>query len=448
MKRHRDQEGSTLLIVLGVVATLAIMATALVALTGNVMSNTMTNRVNITAFSACESAIDTTMLQLGNSWPDTSAHQYKAWSAQTPTSPTPSPIPSFVSAMTSQNVEWPSPRPTTLGPAINVWVYDNIDGGTTGWVSPYSATNPPPWDANGDALLYVVSQACVGERRSRVQVQVTRPQGGIDFPRGTDLWCGGNMTDTGTDYTDHNLKIGDVFTAAETPAGQVVYNKDATSGPTAVRSYIQGTITATGSTPANNYVNLTDFPPVVTTPSSTEGGVSTWKSLEQIFSTSLVQRCIAKAKADGTYYTSQPPPGNMSGFLVIDLSNGNPSYTVPAGTKITITNTTGTSVNTKEAPGVLLVLGGPPGTLTSNLTCTMTGASTYYGVVYTTGNFQSSAAGTDPHIRGAVFVQGNVTFLGKDHFYYHDDCIQNLGLAFSLTCKQVPGTWREVKPLP
>ena len=202
-------------------------------------------------------------------------------------------------------------------------------------------------------------------------------------------------------------------------------------------------------TAAPDYDNLSDYPPVVTLPSSTEGGVSTWKSLESIFSTSLVQRCIAKAKADGTYYTTQPPVGSMSGFVVIDLSNGSPTYTVPANTKITITSTV-TPVNSETVPGVLIVLGGPPGTVTPNLTCTMTGATTYYGVVYTTGNFQSSAAGTDPHIRGAVFVQGNVTFLGKDHFYYNDNCITGLDnmLEYTPTAKQVEGTWREVKPLP
>ena len=429
MKRHRDQEGSTLLLVIGIVATLAIMATTLVALTGNVMSNTRTNRVNITAFSACESAIDTTMLQLASSWPDTSVKQYKSWSTQTPTSPTPSPIPSFVSAMKSKNVEWPSPRPTTLGPAINVWVYDNIDGGTTGWVSPYTATNPPPWDANGDALLYVVSQACVGERRARVQVEVTRPQGGIDFPRGVDLWCGGNLQDNGTNYTDNNLKVSDVLPPL---------NKTAESGPTAIRAYIKGTLTLGSGTvpPAYNY--LSDMPPVVTRPADAD-----WKDIEQIFPASLVQRVVAAAKAAGTYYTAAsgpngPPAGSMAGFLVVDPSDGG-TKVVPPGTTVNLSS--GATVNSLAAPGVLLILGGP------NVTTTMTGGSTYYGVFYTEGNFTSNVAGDSPHIRGAVFIKGNCKFAGKDHFYYHDNCIKNLGLQFSLTCKQVPGTWREIRPL-
>jgi len=434
MKRHRDQTGSTLLMVIGIVAALAICATTLVALTGNVMSNTATNRVNITAFSACESAIDTTMLQLGNVWPDTSAHQYKAWSAQTPTSPTPSPIPSFVSAMTSKNVEWPSPRPTALGPAINVWVYDNPEvTPVAGWPAGYSYNGTtlatlPPWDANGDALLYVVSQACVGERRARVQVEVTRPQGGIDFPRGVDLWCGGNLQDNGANYTDNNLKVSDVSTIPP-----VTLDKTATSGPMAIRAYIGGTLTLGSGTVPPAYDNLSDYPPVVTRPADAD-----WKDIEQIFPASLVNRIITAAKAQGTYYTTSPPSGaGMAGFLVVDPSDGG-TKTVPPGTTINLAS--GTTVNSLAAPGVLLILGGP------NVTTTMTGGSTYYGVFYTTGNFTSNVAGDSPHIRGAVFIKGNCTFAGKDHFYYHDNCIINLGLQFSLTCKQVPGTWREIKP--
>jgi len=443
MKHHRDQKGSTLILVLGIVAALAIMATALVTLTSNVMSNTMTNRVSITAFNACESAINTTMLQLGDSWPDSSAKQYTPWSLQTPSpSSSPSPIPAFVSAMKSKNVEWPSPKPTALGPAINVWVYDNIEGGTAGWVSPYNAANPPPWDANADALLYVASQACVGERRARVQVEVTKPQDSIDFPRGTDLWCGGNLLDNGSEYSDSNLKV----TYAAPPL-----DKTATSGPNAIRAYIQGTITATGSTYANHYANLTDYPPVVTTPSTVESGVSVWKSLEEIFSASLVSRIVAKAKADGTYYTTATPPAGMSGFLVIDLTNGGTVTPLP-GTVVALQNDNNPehgAINSVGSPGVILVLGStypyPP---SPNVTVTMTGGTEYFGVMYTTGNFSSNASGDSPHIRGAVFVQGNVNFKGKDHFYYNDNCIQALGLVFTLTCKQVTGTWREVKPQP
>jgi len=440
MKRQCDQKGSTLLMVLGIVAALAIMATTLVALTSNVMSNTATNHVNISAFTACENGIDTTMMELGNTWPDTSAHQYKAWSARTP-----NPIPSFVSAMTDKNVEWPSPSPTTLGPAINVWVYDNPDlVPVGGWPAGYSynsttLTTLPPWDANGDGLLYVVSQACVGDRRTRVQVKVERSQGGIDFPRGVDLWCGGNLQDNGANYTDNNLKVSDV---------QPPLNKTATSGPTAIRAYIGGTLTLGAGTVPPAYDNLSDFPPVVTTPSSTENGVSTWPAsgLQSLFSTSLVQRCVAKAKADGTYYTTATPPAGMGGFLVIDLTNGG-TVTPPPGTVVSLSSGPG-NINSLASPGVILVLGSPPPYGPSpDVTVKMTGSGgTYYGVLYSTGNFTSNVAGDSPHIRGAVFVQGNVTFAGKDHFYYHDNCIHNLGLALSHNCTQVPGTWRETKP--
>jgi hypothetical protein len=437
MKRHRDQTGSTLLMVIGIVAALAICATTLVALTGNVMSNTATNRVNITAFSVCESAIDTTMLQIANSWP-TSAHQYQAWSAQTP-----SPIPSFVSAMTSKKVEWPSPRPTTLGQPIDVWVYDDDQSG-----GGYNLDTSPHFDANSNDVVWVVSQACVGDRRARVQVQVRRPRTGISFPRGTDLYCGGNLTDNGANYTDNNLKVSDV--SAEPTEDGIILDKNATSGPTAIRAYIKGTLTLGSGTVPPAYDNLSDYPPVVTTPTRTENGLSTWPQdgIQTIFPTSLVQRCVAAAKAQGTYYTTPTPPAGMSGFLVIDLTNGG-TVTPPPGTVVSLSSGSG-NINSLASPGVILVLGSqPPYGPSPNVTVKMTGSGgTYYGVFYTTGNFTSNAASDSPHIRGAVFVLGDITFAGKDHFYYHDNCIQTLSKEFSLTSKQEPSTWREIKPLP
>ena len=440
MKRHRNEKGSTLLLVLGIVAALAICATTLVALTGNVMSNTATNRVNITAFNACESAINTTMLQLGVSWPNTYATRYIAWGDRTP-----SPIESFRSAMTTQGVEWPSPTPTTLGPAINVRVYDDPEVTPAGgWPSPYSATNPPPWDANANAsspdraFLYIVAQACVGDRRARIQVKVERTAGGLPLQRGTDLWCGGDLHDTGAEWLDDNLKATDV---------QPPLDKTATSGPNAVRAYIAGTLYLSPGETLLNKGGLTDNPPVVTTPSSMEDGVSTWKALDEVFATELVQRAVSKAKAEGTYYTTATPPAGMSGFLVIDLWNYDTQQPPAPGTTVSLSSGPG-NINSVVAPGVIVVLGSPPPYGPSpNVTVTMTGSGgTYYGVVYTTGNFTSNVAGDSPHIRGAVYVQGNVNFAGKDHFYYEDRCIIPLGLALSHNCTQVPGTWRETKP--
>ena len=70
MARLRDQQGATLVLIIGVIAALAILAAAMVALTANVQHNTATHRTQSKAFNVAEAGLDAGQAALWVNWPD------------------------------------------------------------------------------------------------------------------------------------------------------------------------------------------------------------------------------------------------------------------------------------------------------------------------------------------------------------------------------------------
>ena len=70
MKRYRRQAGSSLIMLIGVIAALAIMGATLVVLTGNVQSNTYNDRMKAKASSVTEAGLDVGMYELSAKWPE------------------------------------------------------------------------------------------------------------------------------------------------------------------------------------------------------------------------------------------------------------------------------------------------------------------------------------------------------------------------------------------
>ena len=69
--RHRlaDQSGSTLLLIVGVVATLAVLSATLVMVTLNTQGATAANRTQVQAFDVAEAGLDSAVAGVGSSWP-------------------------------------------------------------------------------------------------------------------------------------------------------------------------------------------------------------------------------------------------------------------------------------------------------------------------------------------------------------------------------------------
>ena len=181
MKRtHAREQGSGLVLVIGVVAALAIMAGALVMLTVNVQHNTSSDRLRVKAFNVAEAAVDTAMYDLSAAWPETSGTG-PAFDATWQTT--------FRAGF--DPTEFPTPR---TGEFVAVDYYDN---------QPVVDTSIK-WDKGqtGDAgvpddKMWLVAQAGVGRKATRIQVLVERTYAGLTLPRGIALCAGGSLLSNG-----------------------------------------------------------------------------------------------------------------------------------------------------------------------------------------------------------------------------------------------------------
>ena len=184
MYRKDYQRGSSLVMLIGIIAALAIMATTLVALTANVHHNTYADRMEVKADAITEAALDVGMSDLSATWPDTDG-----------SGPT-------LDATAFRNMFTPSqfPAPEGGGTFAQYAYFDNppYSGG-------YSAANPPAYDMNHDSQMYLVAQAGVGPGEARIQslVRVTYFQ--ADFPRGVAVFTGADCSATAAATTPRSL---------------------------------------------------------------------------------------------------------------------------------------------------------------------------------------------------------------------------------------------------
>ena len=78
MRRASSQTGAGLVMVIGIVAALAILASSLVILVINAQSNTLTDRNRSKSFNVAEAAVERAMYDLSRGWPTTSAVAFEA----------------------------------------------------------------------------------------------------------------------------------------------------------------------------------------------------------------------------------------------------------------------------------------------------------------------------------------------------------------------------------
>ena len=389
----RSQRGAGLILIIGVIAALGILAMSLVALTANVQHNTATDRSRAKAFNVAEAAVDVSMYGLNAKWPKTSGAgpDFAATAWQT----------SFRGQFAT--TEFPNPN---SGQFVVVEYYDNqptIDK-TIKWDKgqPGNATLP-------DSKMYVEAQAGVGPKKTRIRVLVERIPYTTNLPRGVALCAGGNLYSNGG---GNNPKI-----YVEVPPPDDVVPGGVTS------VHVRGTIEAQ---------SVTQTPPIAKFEGTT--GPTAAKKPSEVFSPTLVEGLTQLAKDHGRYFTSGAaaeaspvdpdwsPAGGISGLCVIDSAAG---YSIRG------------DYNSEAQPGILLILGG--GDLDYG------GGGDYYGVIYVTGQVQKGHGKYAVH--GMVVVDSHQDMRGTTDIFYNDNCIANLANRFSLTVKQVPNTWREIRPI-
>jgi len=397
MNRLRSERGSGLILVIGVIATLAVLAASIVILTSNVQHNTYSDRMRAKAFNVTEAAVDAGMYGLNASWPKASGTG-PDFAATT-----------WTVAFRSEfdTAEFPDPD---AGQFVAVEYYDNqatIDKNIK-WDQgqPGNATLP-------DNKMYVEAQAGVGPKAARIRVLVERIPYTTNFPRGIAVCAGGDLYSNGG---GNNPKI-----YVEVPPPEDVVPGGVTS------IHIGGMIEAD---------DVSQSPPIV----QFEGDAGDDPlSPDEVFTPKLVEGLWLLARDNGRLFTSAAeadaspvdpdwaPQGGISGLCVID-ETGNPS---PEGYQIR------GDYNSEAQPGIFMLLGGGD--------FDYGGGGDYYGVVYVEGQVLKGHGVYGVH--GMIVIDTDDDMRGTTDVFYNDNCIANLLNRFSLTVKQVPNTWREIQPL-
>jgi len=159
MKRLQSEGGSTLILVVGVVATLAILSSAMVALAVNVQHNTMTDRMQTTAFTVAEAGVDTMQSVLWRTWPSTQALRD---GLQVPTS--------------------------VAGGSLTWAVYDD-DG-----LTPPGIRRTYTFDQNLNGVVWIESRGVYGQRAAKVMVCVRQVPTSLNILGNVAIYTQSDMT--------------------------------------------------------------------------------------------------------------------------------------------------------------------------------------------------------------------------------------------------------------
>jgi hypothetical protein len=387
MRRGSSQAGAGLVMVIGVIAALAIMGTTLVAVTGNVQSNTAAERTRSKAFDVAEGALDYYMSQLARAWPK-----------GTTTAPTFDATAFRALSVYATAAEYPNPA-SGLGPFASVAIYDDDQtvGGTPN--VGYNPATSPHSDANNNKMVWLVARGATGAQASSIQAKVNRNPVNTSFPTGIVVYAGGNLTSNGG---GNNPKI--VIEKADTGVnGMVKGSIDTTTVFQTGIGVVQGNV------------------------------VPTFDSLYGQVISNVVE--LSQTLDPSRYFdTTQGAtiPSDISGICVIR---------VPDGSTVSIGNN-GT-INSLTSPGILIILG-PEGGSGNAIEVDMGGNCDFWGVLLTEGRFKSSH-GT-PIIHGMVACASNLDMKGTPDIAYNSDVIANLAAPWTLTVNLVPNTWREIRP--
>jgi hypothetical protein len=304
MSRFRRQDGSTLILIIGVIATLAILAAAMVALSANVQKNTSTTRTQSKAFNVAEAGLDAGQAALWANWPADAAT-----GAAIGVDPT-----TFKAQF--DGAEFPAPN---AGAFVDVEFFDDD-----------AADNQPPpvnpgmntaynYDKNANGYMWIVSRGATGTRAAKVQAMVRKVTFDMLIKEGVALFTEGNLSTKGT-------------------GNQPVIGLDPPA--TAASVYALGGWNGNGNT-------------------EMEGGISlnpdTTTTLNDVFPDDTLAYLIDAATAAGKYYETQadiPAAAWESDPRIIVVDHGG------VDAKNFPNTDGGSTVWTEDHPGVLIVLGG------------------------------------------------------------------------------------------
>ena len=414
MSRMRGQQGSALVLIIGVVAALAVLASSLVLLTVNVAGNTSRDRGRAKAFNVTEALIDHALSRVGQKWPGPSSADMTFTGSE---------MTDFVGRFDSSEF---------ATPVVSITYFDNqnmngdYDMNGDPVINFLDAAVPgSAKDANNDGLICIEAQAQVGKQKARIQVVARKRMLETGVPHGIavatdgDIYSNNQKTPIGA--TPPNGYMGD-FTGLTIKAG--------------------GTIDPTSYDPPF-------FPP----PDSVQPGVQ--GATDSVITPAIRQSIIDAAKMAGTWY-SDIASEQAAWAKPIPDANTNPTAfewlvvietlsSVPLNGNVDLN---GTGVGVNKMPGILVVIGphtmypDEPSKADVSGGIDIGGTANYFGLVYTDGPI--TGVGT-MNIIGMAVAKGSVDFKGNRRIDYNDNVIANLKQVVQVGAQIVPDTWRQIQ---
>ena len=320
MARLRDQRGATLVLIMGVVAALAILATAMVALAANVQHNTATHRTQSKAFNVAEAGLDAGQAALWVNWPEPEDEAAGTLPSVDATA--------FRGAF--DGAEFPDP---TTGEFIKIEFFD--DNGNM--ANPGIEKPKVNYDANRNDYMWIVSRGATGTRAAKVQALVKKVTFDMLIKEGVALYTEGLLDCRGN-------------------GNQPVIGLDP---PAAFASVYAG---STSFQTADIEAGIAVYPD-----SDTE--------LTDVFPDDTLTYLIEAADGANKYYETQadiPAEAWSSGLRVIVVDHGGVDCKDIPDTDVDASGNP--TVWSEDEPGVLIVLGGDLKNIGQK--------KTIYGVVY------------------------------------------------------------------
>jgi hypothetical protein len=168
MARRDTERGATLILVIGVVAALAILSSAMVALAVNVQHNTSTDRQQTTAFHVAEAGVDAIQSAMWTTWPRDAAS---------------------LNAMRGQ-------VPASLAGGTITWqVYDDDGGKPLGIVRSRQVDDPA---LGTPGVMWIEATGTYGRRSAKVMVAVQQVEFPMNVRGNVAIFGAGNMTLNGS----------------------------------------------------------------------------------------------------------------------------------------------------------------------------------------------------------------------------------------------------------
>jgi hypothetical protein len=410
----REEEGFAIVVAISLMAIMLVMGLGAITFVDAQSGLTAKQRQRETSFNVAEAALNAQITQISQHWAGSPGEQF---------------LPCPGGTFCPNSGEITSMVPSADSGVAITWrtnVYDN-SGTLDGYFADSLVNVQCACDANGDKRVWVRAQATV-RNHTRVVVSLVQEQMQAESVPHAAIIAGAltirNNGRHGQPIIDANGGIVAVRCSApiqRLPDGtQVAVGSESSSTPCLGQPI--------GVPPTRT---LGDWNDLLTNQISGFQTAVQGYSQAPMFTPDQVDRFIATARAESSYYTTCP--STLAGHIVVVNTTGNCSYTGS------------TTWNTQADPGFLIFLN-------ANSSLTLGGTTTYNGIIYHANRGTPQSSGSllitsgNTMINGGVIIDGpgrmdagesgmNIRF--DDHGY---DAVQSLAAAGI-----IQNSWREIK---